>query len=115
MKLAGNRPVSSLNELKTCENGLGGQNCLDFGTVRPRVQIPGPRPKSEMALGLDCHLRWLGRRRFVREYANQCRPGARSELAVGAAEVRLDSLGAQEELRGRLPVGSTTRYRDRDL
>jgi hypothetical protein len=32
------------NELKTLENGLGGRNRLDFGTVRPRVQIPGPRP-----------------------------------------------------------------------
>lgn len=42
MKLAGNRPVSSLNELKTCENGLGGQNCLDFGTVRPGFKSRAP-------------------------------------------------------------------------
>ena len=33
-------------ELKTLENGLGGRDRLDFGTVRPRVQIPGPRPFS---------------------------------------------------------------------
>jgi hypothetical protein len=44
MKLAWNHPVSSRNELKTRENGLGGRKGLDFGTVRPRVQIPGPRP-----------------------------------------------------------------------
>ena len=25
---------------------------LRFGTVRPRVQIPGPRPKSEYDLGV---------------------------------------------------------------
>ena len=46
MKMAQNRRASSLNELKTLENGLGGRDRLDFGTVRPRVQIPGPRPKS---------------------------------------------------------------------
>ena len=34
-------------ELKPLKNGLGGRDRLDFGTVRPRVQIPGPRPKSE--------------------------------------------------------------------
>lgn len=28
---------------KTFENGLRGRDRLDFGTVRPRVQIPGPR------------------------------------------------------------------------
>jgi hypothetical protein len=33
-------------ELKTGEKILGGQDRLDFGTVRPRVQIPGPRPMS---------------------------------------------------------------------
>jgi hypothetical protein len=38
--------VTTRNELKTVENCLGGRNRLDFGTVRPRVQIPGPRPKS---------------------------------------------------------------------
>jgi len=26
----------------TIENRLGGRDRLDFGTVRPRVQIPGP-------------------------------------------------------------------------
>src|SRR5207245_11386718 len=35
----------TLNRAKTLENGLGGRDRLDFGTVRPRVQIPGPRPK----------------------------------------------------------------------
>jgi len=29
------------NELKTLEIGLGGRNRLNFGTVRPGVQIPG--------------------------------------------------------------------------
>jgi hypothetical protein len=29
-------------DLKTVEIGLGGRNSLDFGTVRPRVQIRGP-------------------------------------------------------------------------
>jgi len=31
-------------ELKPLENGLGGWDRPDFGTVRPRVQIPDPRP-----------------------------------------------------------------------
>ena len=38
--------LSRRNEPKTRENGLGGRDRLDFGTVRPRVQIPGPRPFS---------------------------------------------------------------------
>jgi hypothetical protein len=36
--------VTCRNERKFCETGLGGRDRLDFGTVRPRVQIPGPRP-----------------------------------------------------------------------
>jgi hypothetical protein len=32
---------------QTLENGLGGRDSVDFGTVRPPVQIPGPRPISE--------------------------------------------------------------------
>jgi len=32
MKLVGNHPVSSPNELKGRENGLGGRDRLDFGT-----------------------------------------------------------------------------------
>ncbi len=31
-------------DLKTREIRLSGRDRLDFGTVRPRVQIPGPRP-----------------------------------------------------------------------
>jgi hypothetical protein len=31
-------------ELKTLEIDPGGRDRPDFGTVRPRVQIPGPRP-----------------------------------------------------------------------
>src|SRR5450759_129362 len=46
MKPAWNHQLSSRNELKTPEIGLGGQDRLHFGTVRPRVQIPGPRPFS---------------------------------------------------------------------
>src|SRR5690348_463870 len=46
-KLARNDPSSARIKLKTLENGLGGRDRLDFGTVRPRVQIPGPRPISE--------------------------------------------------------------------
>ena len=42
--------LKSRIELKTLENGLGGRDRLDFGTVRPRVQIPGPRPISEFEL-----------------------------------------------------------------
>ena len=30
-------------EVKTLEINLGGRDRPDFGTVRPRVQIPGPR------------------------------------------------------------------------
>jgi uncharacterized membrane protein YbhN (UPF0104 family) len=33
-------------DLKRPEIDLGGRKRLDFGTVRPRVQIPGPRPFS---------------------------------------------------------------------
>ena len=38
-------------EFKTPETGLGDETTfhLDFGTVRPRVQIPGPRPISEFS------------------------------------------------------------------
>jgi hypothetical protein len=50
------RTFPSRNELKTRENSLGGRNRVDFGTVRPRVQIPGPRPKPSSALPLSrCH------------------------------------------------------------
>jgi hypothetical protein len=49
--------VSPRNELKTLEIGLGGRNRLDFGTVRLRVQIPGPRPKSESALRNEAALK----------------------------------------------------------
>src|SRR6202022_1999634 len=31
-------------QFKTLKSSLGGRNHVDFGTVRPRVQIPGPRP-----------------------------------------------------------------------
>ena len=36
--------LSQRTEPKTLEIGLGGRDRLHFGTVRPRVQIPGPRP-----------------------------------------------------------------------
>jgi hypothetical protein len=36
---------SHRNQLKTHEIGLDGRDRRDFGTVRPRVQIPGPRPR----------------------------------------------------------------------
>src|SRR5712692_11518716 len=32
------------NEVARVETSFGGQDRPDFGTVRPRVQIPGPRP-----------------------------------------------------------------------
>jgi hypothetical protein len=44
MKPSRNHRVRCRNELKTREIDLGGRRLLDFGTVRPRVQIPGPRP-----------------------------------------------------------------------
>ena len=44
MKMGLNRGLSSRNELETIKTRLSGRNRLDFGTVRPRVQIPGPRP-----------------------------------------------------------------------
>ena len=34
-------------DLKTLETGLSGRTRPDFGSVRPRVQIPGPRPKLD--------------------------------------------------------------------
>src|SRR5690242_15224625 len=34
-----------LDSLKTC---IAGRPRVEFGTVRPRVQIPGPRPKFEL-------------------------------------------------------------------
>jgi hypothetical protein len=37
-------------ELKTLEIDPGGRDRPEFGTVRPRVQIPGPRPISEYKL-----------------------------------------------------------------
>ena len=50
MKLVRDRPAKPRNELKAFEIDLGGRDRSDFGTVRPRVQIPGPRPKSEFSL-----------------------------------------------------------------
>jgi hypothetical protein len=44
MNVARNRLLSKRNQLKTFEKDLGGRDRLEFGTVRPRVQIPGPRP-----------------------------------------------------------------------
>jgi hypothetical protein len=44
--MVGNRPVRPPNELKTLDNDLHGRNPVDFGTVRPRVHFPGPRPFS---------------------------------------------------------------------
>jgi hypothetical protein len=41
-------PVSPRNELKSFETGLGGRDRLHFGTVRPRVQIPGPRAPDHL-------------------------------------------------------------------
>ena len=41
-------------ELNTLENDLGGRNRLDFGTVRPRVQIPRPRPNLEFRIVNFC-------------------------------------------------------------
>src|SRR5436190_21166255 len=32
-------------ELKPTDSAVSGRNVSEFGTVRPRVQIPGPRPK----------------------------------------------------------------------
>src|SRR6266849_3076677 len=52
MKRVANRPMRARNELKTRENGRGGRNRLDFGTVRPRVQIRGPDQKSYSNRGL---------------------------------------------------------------
>jgi len=51
MSLAQKSSRNSRNDLKTREIGLGGRDRLDFGTVRPRVQIPGPRPFLEFAVG----------------------------------------------------------------
>ncbi len=45
MKSHSECPASARNELKTVEIVLGGRDRLDFGTVRPRVQIPGPPTK----------------------------------------------------------------------
>jgi hypothetical protein len=42
-------------DLKALEINLGGRDRPDFGTVRPRVQIPGPRPKSEDDSGVTAH------------------------------------------------------------
>ncbi len=45
LKRRSERLVSLAIESKTLEISLGGRDRPDFGTVRPRVQIPGPRPK----------------------------------------------------------------------
>ena len=58
MKPVENRPASSRNELKTFEIGPSGRNRLDFGTVRPRVQIPGPRPISDLEFISVAELTW---------------------------------------------------------
>jgi hypothetical protein len=45
--------VMCRNDLKPVEEDLGGRDRLNFGTVRPRVQIPGPDhliPRGEALL-----------------------------------------------------------------
>ena len=42
-------------QLKHFEIGLSGRDRLDFGTVRPRVQIPGPRPDFEFGIASSRH------------------------------------------------------------
>ena len=39
-------------ELKPIVSDISGREVAEFGTVRPRVQIPGPRPKSEFGIVL---------------------------------------------------------------
>jgi hypothetical protein len=60
---------------KGLENGLGGRKGVDFGTVRPRVQIPGPRPKIVFRIAAllapptpPCH---TGGHRFSRKWRLQ--------------------------------------------
>jgi len=106
MKPAWNHPGSSRNELKTLEIGLGGRNRLDFGTVRPRVQIPGPRPflYSKSAI-LD-----VFRSRRVTDGA-QIRGEPRNEAAKFVAVVGRSELGRQGLVRAHsyISVDATVR------
>jgi len=45
-------------ELKSIVSGIPGREFAEFGTVRPRVQIPGPRPKSEYDSGIAARSGW---------------------------------------------------------
>ena len=48
LKQASNRRGQPRNVLKTLDNDLRGRNCVDFGTVRLWVQIPGPPTSSNL-------------------------------------------------------------------
>jgi hypothetical protein len=82
-----NRPGSPRNQLKTLETDFGGRDRLDFGTVRPRVQIPGPRPylysKSTISEVARCQRHTAGSQ-FPAEHQN-C--GGITVLVVGQCEI----------------------------
>jgi len=74
-------------DLKTLETGLGGRDRLDFGTVRPRVQIPGPRPilysKSAISVSLWSQ-RYTAGSQFPTEQPNR---GGANGVVVGRCEI----------------------------
>ena len=55
--LDGAAGCSECFELKSIVSATPGRDVSEFGTVRPRVQIPGPRPSCLLDLG---NILWTG-------------------------------------------------------
>jgi hypothetical protein len=47
-------------DLKRIVSAISGRKVSEFGTVRPRVQIPGPRPNFVFRPSNEPPLRWRG-------------------------------------------------------
>jgi len=87
LKRRSERLVSLAIESKTLEISLGARDRPDFGTVRPRVQIPGPRPslysKSAISESLRSQLHRAGSQ-FPKEQPNR---GGVNGVVVGLREI----------------------------
>jgi hypothetical protein len=74
-------------ELKTLEIDPGGRDGPDFGTVRPRVQIPGPRPFLYSKLAISKSL-WSQLHSAVPQFpAEQPNGGGANGVVVGRCEI----------------------------
>ena len=77
---------------------MAGRFVVRFGTVRPRVQIPGPRPISEFRVAADWIVDWSGE--------GIERPGVTQTEAADGAQAEQLILTLRKQLANR---GNVTR------